>query len=353
VHAAILPSPRFLLEDVVIGEARDVKIATARAVPELSSLFAERKVLSNLELDSVTADVQLLPRLPAWFAPGSGKSLQVAQVVLRNVKLEGTPTALPAFGGEVRLGMTGEFAKAALRSEDGKLRVDLRNKTDGMEADFSARGWRLPFGPGIDFEEVTGKGWLSGKELTLNELTARLYGGTATGRATLVWNSPWTLTGDFNASQLDLAAALKAFTRDFRATGRLDASGRYAAQSAVLGRLLAEPQVEAGFKVERGEIENFDLTRALQTAAAGSSVRGGKTQFAQLSGTVKVTSKSYQYRQLALSSGLLLANGTTDMGPSGDLAGRLNVELAAKPNPIRALVAVSGKLSDPQLKATR
>ncbi len=354
VRAAVFPSPHFKLEDVVIGQERDVKIATVRAVPELSSLLAERKVLSRLELDSVTADANLLPRLPGWVASGNAKSLQVAKVVLRNVKLEGGAIPLPPFGGEVSLDTAGGFAKAALRSEDGKLKVDLRNKADGVEAEFSGRGWKSPLGPAsIEFDEIAGKGWLRGKELALSELTARIYGGTASGHAKLVWNSPWTLTGDFSANRVDLATALKAFTGHFRATGQLSANGRYTAQSESLGRLFAEPLVEAGFKVERGEIENLDLTRALQEAAAGTPVRGGKTQFAELSGTVKVSARSYQYRQLSLSSGILLASGTTDMVPSGDLAGRLNVALAAKPNPIRANIAVSGKLSDPQLKATR
>jgi hypothetical protein len=187
----------------------------------------------------------------------------------------------------------------------------------------------------------------------VSDLNAHLYGGTATGHATLTWNGPWTLTGDFTVREVDVATTLKAFTSQFRATGRLAASGRYTSQSGSLDQLFAGAVVEAAFKVERGEIENLDLTRALQQAAAGAAVRGGKTQFAELSGTVRFAERSYQYRQLALSSGILLANGNTDMVASGDLAGRLNVELAAKPNPIRALVAVSGKLSDPQLRASR
>jgi hypothetical protein len=97
----------------------------------------------------------------------------------------------------------------------------------------------------------------------------------------------------------------------------------------------------------------MDLARALQQAAAGKPVRGGKTQFAEFSGVLKTSGKSVQYRQLALSSGLLLANGSTEVVSTGDVAGRINVELAAKPNPIRALIALSGKLSDLQLKASR
>lgn len=353
VRAAVFPSPHFMLEGVVIGKEQDTRIAAVRAVPELSSLFSERKVLSGLELDSVTVDANVLGRLPSWVAPGNGKSLQVAKVALRNVKLEGSAIAVPPFGGEVGLDATGAFTKAVLRSADGKLKVELRSKPEGVEAEFTGRSWKSPYGPSIEFDEIAGKAMIRGKELTVSDLAARLYGGTASGRATLVWNSPWTLTGDFNADQLDLAPTLKAFTSQFRATGQLAASGRYTAQSPSLDRLFTEPAVEAGFKVQRGEIDNVDLTRALQQAAAGVPVRGGKTQFAELSGTVKISAKNYQYRQLALASGILLANGSTDMVPSGDLAGRLNVELAAKPNPIRALIAVSGKLSDPQLKASR
>jgi hypothetical protein len=353
VRAGLFPSPHFKLEGVVIGKEQDAKIVAVRAVPDLSSLFSARKVLSSLELDAVTADANVLRRLPTWVGAERTKSLRVTKVVLRDVKLDGGTIALPPFGGEVGFDAAGAFVQAVLRSKDGKLVVELRNKPEGVEAEFTGRAWKAPFGPNIEFDEITGKAIARGTELIVSDLTARLYGGTATGHVTLAWNSPWTLTGDFSANQLDLATTLKAFTSQFRATGRLAATGRYTAQSASLDRLLAEPMVEAGFRVERGEIENLDLTRALQYAAAGTAVRGGKTQFAELSGTVKFAGKSYQYRQLALSSGILVANGSTDMVPSGDLAGRLNVELAVKPNPIRALVAVSGKLSDPQLKASR
>jgi uncharacterized protein involved in outer membrane biogenesis len=353
VRAGLFPSPHFKLEGVVIGKEHDARIAAVRVVPELSSLFSERKVLSGLELDSVTVDANVLRRLPSWVAPASAKPLQVAKVELRNVKFEGSAIALPPFGGEIGLDSGGAFAKAGLRSEDGKLKVDLRNMAEGVEAEFSGRGWQPPLGVGIEFDEIAGRAMLRGTQLVVTELTARLYGGTGTGHATLAWNSPWTLTGEFSANQLDLAAALKAFTNQFRASGRLAVSGRCTAQASSLDRLFTEPMVEAGFKVERGEIENLDLTRALQQAAAGTAVRGGKTQFSELSGTVRLSAKSYQYRQIALSSGILLASGNADMMPSGDLAGRLNVELAAKPNPIRALIAVSGKLSDPQLKPSR
>jgi hypothetical protein len=353
VRAGLFPSPHFELQGVVVGKEQDVKIASVRAVPELSSLFSERKILSSLELNSATAEENVLRRIPAWVKPQSGKPLRVAQVVLRDVKLAGGAIAVPPFSGDIGLDAAGAFSKAVLRSEDGKLTVELRNKPERLEADFAARGWKSPFGPGIEFDEIAGKAVLQGTDITLSDVTARLYGGTATGHATVAWNGPWTLAGDFSAHQLDLATTLKAFTSQFRATGQLAANGRYSAQAASFDRLFAEPVVDAGFKAERGELENVDLTRALQQAAAGTPVRGGKTQFAELSGTVKVSGKSYHYRQLALSSGILRASGNTEMAPSGELAGRLNVELAAKPNPIRALIALSGKLSDPQLKASR
>jgi hypothetical protein len=189
--------------------------------------------------------------------------------------------------------------------------------------------------------------------MTVSNVSARLYGGNAIGNMKLTWNGPWNLSGDFEARQLDMAPFLTVFTGQFRAAGRLATSGRVTAESTTLDRLFSAPFVEAEFKAERGEIDNVDLTRALQQAAAGNSVHGGKTQFAEFSGTIKVSGKSYQYRQLALSSGILLAHGSTDVVASGDVAGRVSVELAAKPNPIHAMIALSGKVSDPQLKASR
>ncbi len=251
------------------------------------------------------------------------------------------------------LGADGALKTAALRSQDGKFSLNLRSKPDGMEVAFTGRGWKPPIGPEIEFEEIHGKAMATGTAMTTNELSARLYGGTATGNATLSWAGPWTLAGEFSARELDFAAAVKPFTGQFRASGRLETSGRYTLHAETLDRLFGEPHVEGTFKAERGELDNVDLTRALQQAAATNPVRGGKTQFAEFSGTMNVSGNNYQYRQIALSSGILRASGSTDLVPSGDLSGRLNVELAAKPNAIRAVVAVSGKVADPQLKASR
>jgi membrane protein involved in colicin uptake len=353
VHAALLPYPHFKLEGVTVGKEQNLKIASVRAVPELSTLFGPQKTLSVLELQSVNADPEVLRRAPSWIRTDVPRSLRVSKVVLREVKIDTARTPLPTFDGEVSLNENNALVKASFRTQNGDLKVDLRNRSDELEAEFTARGWKPPIGPGLQFDEIAGKVRAASGAITFSDVSARLYGGSATGHGRLTWNGPWSLTGEFSTRQLDLVTALKAFTGQFRATGRIDASGRYTMQSAALDRLFGEPQVEAAFKVERGELENVDLTRALQQAAAGTPVRGGKTQFAELSGTVSVSGKRYQYRQLALASGILIAHGTTDLVASGDLAGRVNLELSAKPNPIRAVLAVSGKLADPQLRPSR
>jgi hypothetical protein len=353
VGGGLFPLPHIKLGGVVVGKEQDIRIASARAVPAWSSFFSDQKVLSELELQSVTVDENALRRIPAWLNPANGKALRTSKVILQDVKLSGTAIALPPFDGDVILDSGGALVKAALRAQDGKLRIGLQNKADHLEAEFAARGWALPVGPRIEFDEISGKAVVQGEQMILSDVNGRLFGGTATGNATLRWGGSWSLAGQFSASQLDLAAALKAFTGQFHATGRLTASGRYAAESASLQGLFIEPTVDAAFKAERGEIDNMDLARALQQAAAGKPVRGGKTQFAEFSGVLKTSGNSVQYRQLALSSGLLLANGSTEVVSTGDVAGRINVELAAKPNPIRALIALSGKLSDLQLKASR
>ena len=353
VRLALLPFPQFKLEGVTIGKGQDVKVASVRAVPELSSLFSDRKALSSLELNTVTADQEVLRRVPAWVEPGTAKPLKVSRIALREVKLATRAVAIPPFDGDATMGADGALAKAVLRTQDGKLTVNLRNKPDGLEVDFDGRGWKPPLGPGIEFEEISGKAIAKGTEMTWSDLSARLYGGRATGHAKLSWDGPWILTGDFSAHELDFAAVLKPFTGQFRASGRLETTVRYTAQAASLDQLFVEPRVDAAFKAARGELDNVDLTRALQQAAAGNPVRGGKTQFAEFTGTLNVSEKGYHYRQLALASGILLANGGADLVASGDLSGRLNVELAAKPNSIRAVVALSGRLSDPQLKASR
>jgi hypothetical protein len=80
-------------------------------------------------------------------------------------------------------------------------------------------------------------------------------------------------------------------------------------------------------------------------------VRGGKTRFESLGGSLHVTDKQYSYRRLRLNSGPMNATGNVDITSDGALAGRINAEVGSKSTVIaRGNLAVAGNVKNPVLK---
>ena len=95
---------------------------------------------------------------------------------------------------------------------------------------------------------------------------------------------------------------------------------------------------------------NIDLIRAIQSPAAGA-LRGGRTQFETLNGSLQIGGGAYAYRGLQLASGALNANGALDINAGGNLSGRLNAELASRNNVVaKAQLTIGGTVQDPQLR---
>ena len=107
--------------------------------------------------------------------------------------------------------------------------------------------------------------------------------------------------------------------------------------------------MDGAFTVSGGELNNVDLVRALQTARA-AGLRGGKTRFDNLTGTLQINGNNYSYRQLQLTSGPMSASGNVDVS-AGALSGRINAELGTKGVVVaRGALAPTGTLRDPVLK---
>ena len=80
-------------------------------------------------------------------------------------------------------------------------------------------------------------------------------------------------------------------------------------------------------------------------------MRGGKTAFNTLSGSLQVAGKNFSYRQLQLTSGPMNANGNVEVAANGDLSGRVSAELGSKSFIVaRGTLNVSGNLTMPALK---
>ena len=349
VRASLWPSPHLVLDGVMLGKLRDVKIDTVSVWPDMRSLLGDAKALKKIEFKDVTLDQDALPRIPLWFEEKGAHSLQVRRVNLKNVKLGVRNIQLPLFDAELRLGNDGAFRSALVQSTDGKLKATITSGNGDFQVDFIAKNWEPPFGPKLVFDELAGKAQTAGHELHISEWVGKLYGGSAKGTSLLSWKDQWRFSGELSASRVELHSLVPVFTQDISLRGALDGKVNYAMQAPTPDKLFDAPKVQVDFNIQDGALGGIDLVRALNSSENGGS-GGGQTRFEKLSGSWFFAGNRYQFKQLKLVSGLLNANGYASLASNKHLSGRVNAQLGSRENRMSARLIMSGSLRDPIMR---
>ena len=349
LRASLWPAPHLKLDGVTLGKLRDIKIPTVRVMPELAAFFGETKTIKSIEVESLTIDQDAVPRVIAWVGPGDvAAKIQVRRIALKTATIEMKGLPLPPLAVDVALAATGQFERANIRSTDKKIAVDITPKNDGFEVNIAADDWQPPLWPKLTFSELRAKAMATAEGMSFSEIEGRLYGGKATGSATVKWGDFWSTDGDLRIENVLLSEAMPALTNDIAVTGKLDAKTVYSMHAADLGTLFESPIIQASFSIRDGAIGNIDLARAIQPRATETS--GGKTLFASLSGNLALEGKRYQYRQMKLAAGLLTASGEADIMPNKQLSGKASVEMKLKSSTVSARLTLSGELQQPVLR---
>jgi hypothetical protein len=331
------------LQNVSIGTTQDVKISEMRVSPELGSLFGAVKVIRAIDIDSVTVAQEALQRFKGWLdASRADRAVQITRLNARNVKLELREMQVAPFNVSLDLADDGAISRAELASTDGKLSAEVQPQGGRARVSITGSGWTPPFGPAVEFTDLSAQGMATASSLELTDFDARLYGGNMKGSVQVSWENGWRGEGDFEFSRVTLASLLAAFTKDARTSGEVDGIGRFWLQSDRLAGLLDNPRVESSFRIRRGDLDGVDLVRALQAGRQGT--QGGSTKFEELTGSLQVAGERYQYRNLRLAAGILTANGSLDIAQDQDISGRVYVELRSQAQQLRNNLNITGTL---------
>jgi len=351
MHVSILSGFEIILQNVKVGTTQDVKIDKILLSPEFGSVFSDVKTIRKVEVQSATVAEEVLSRLPKWLeASVADKTLQIGHVVVKAIKLDSHAAKVSPFDADLQLTQEGAIDKAVLSSNDGKLNVELVPHDNQIDIALNAaKGWIPPFGPQIEFTDLTVKAVATRNHIRVENFEALLYGGAARGHAAIVWGGPWSIEGDVATERIDMRELMEVFTREAKSTGQLESKFRYAMSSQTLATLFDSPNVEGSFGVKKGDVDGVDLVRALQARGRGVT-QGGATRFEEITGIMTLASGRYQYRNLKLSSGLLVANGAFDVQPNKDVSGRIAVELQSQAAQIRGNFIVDGDLKAIVLK---
>ena len=338
----LVPSPHLKFEKVVIGGDPQMRVATVRAIPEIDSLFADRKAFRSLTLEGVVFPSKYVPVLLS--NKGEGNSLRVAHIAAKGLKLDIPDLNLPPLDVNARLGADGAVQSVVLSNAERKLSVILMPQGKRAAIEISADAFPLPIGGDLALGDFAAKGTVTAGELALNEVEGRAFGGRLQGNARVRWTDGWALDGELSARGVD-AAKLAA---PILAGGTLEGKGTYAMRASAPQRLFASARLEGNFSIQKGSITNVDMTRLLQ----GSSTGGGTTLFSEMSGAVSADPNRLHVRQLHLAAGLLNGTGQVEMDSQKNLSGRMQIELRAQTVQARATIGVAGTLNNPQFRRT-
>ena len=349
MRAALLPTPHFVLEGVKVSNAADVTIGAVRVFPVIGTLFEDTKTLRRLEIDSMTVPQESLDKVMKWMeaSRGPGK-LRLSHVSLRNNQVAVQGLQIPPFDAELRLDASDQLEGATLKSSDGNLSAELTPHSDRLEGTISATAWQPPIGKALVFDELNAKVIASRNGIKLVDIGGRIYGGAINGNATVGWDGPWTIGGDFTLSNASLSGISQAFGMDIALTGDLDMKASYSAKANDLPSLLNKPTIKASFTCRDGSVGSVDLARIVVQDTRGGSEN--LTRFDKLSGSMDLADGYYRFRQLKLIGGQLSAGGDIDLTPNQTLSGKINAEMAVQSRRFHAKLNLSGNPKQPQLK---
>lgn len=356
LRVAALPLPHVTIGGITIGKGDNLKLGSVTVTPALLSLLQSTRVIDSLAIDSPVVTQKALDMLLALakadpVQPSQAATLRVLRIRLDQAVLRLDKTDFGPFDAQLALDDAGRPADATVSTRDGKLKALIKPDGANYLIDVGARAWTLPGAAPLLFDKLSIKGVASRDELRLDAISARLYGGTATGKITANWQKGLRVNGDLDISELELRQVAAMLSPGARVSGRLSAKPSFSAAAPAAGQLANALRLESDFRVRDGVLHGVDIQQAAtRLIKQGSS--GGETRFEHLSGHLQVAQGSRHFTQLKIASGVLAADGKLSITPEKALSGRINAEVKAVGTSARVPLNVGGTLGSPLLYPT-
>ncbi|HVC11952.1 MAG TPA: adenylate/guanylate cyclase domain-containing protein [Burkholderiales bacterium] len=323
-------------DGVTIGNAVKVREASASVGPGL--LFGARKSFGSIELDDVVAPQAALGGV--LFGALQRGGLEVGQVVLKGVRLQGTLT-LPPLDAKLSIGANGALRSATVRGP-GNFAMTLAPRGDQVTFDATADNFSPPFVPALALSNYAMKGRASRGGMNVTHFDAQLYDGTIAGSARIRWQGGWNVEGSLEAKTINAGVLAPTLLSQ----GTADANGTYSMSAADPAKLLDHAHLEGSFKISKGVLGNFDLARAIRTK--GQQVTG-LTTFVQMSGNGSYDGGAVSLRNIAIGAGALNAGASAEIAPNGALSGRIIADVKTPVQMLSATLRLGGTVKTPQV----
>src|SRR6266480_27883 len=335
-RVSLLRGVHYVFRDVRIGER--VRIAEARAFPELEALFDEKKIFKRIELEGATLPQDVLG--DALFAKANGENFRVGRVVAKQLKLEGPLPLLP-LDADVALDAAGALRVASLAGPEN-LVANLSYKGSELEFEMSATSFALPIAPELSLDQFGMKGTITRRGMNISSWDGAALNGHVSGTAQVRWGGTWNVEGVVTARGINVAA----FAPALLAEGRGGGTGRFWMTGSEPAKLASGGRLEGNFSVNKGVLGSFDLSSAIQT---GGRQVSGRTRFTEMSGQATYNAGAVALRNVSIGAGALNAGASADIAQSGALSGRIVIDIRTSTQALRSILMLGGTVKEPQV----
>lgn len=350
-----LPLPHVTVDGITVGKTDDIRLGKVLVTPDLFSLLQSTKVIRSIQIDSLVLTRKAIGTIPAWSRPDAAGSpppqFRIENIRLDNAMVRLDKASFGPFDARVRLNSKGEPEDASITTQDGKLKALIKPDKSKYLIDASAKSWTSPVGPALVFDELIIKGVATLNDADLGEVSAKLYGGTAFGKATVSWQKGLRLDGSLDVSKLELKQVASMLSPGAHVSGKLSAKPVFSASAKSADQLMNALRLETLFSVQNGTLHGVDIRNAATTLIKQGTT-GGETRFEQLSGHLAMEHGSYRFTQLKIASGALAADGSVSISPKKELSGRISAQVAAAGTSTTVPLNVGGTLDAPLLYPT-
>jgi uncharacterized protein involved in outer membrane biogenesis len=352
---ALLPVPHLSIHGMTIGDGGMLTLGRITLTPDLWSLAGTPKVLRSIEVEKLVLTQAAIDRIPLWTAndPKEPAAVRIGSVRLDDATVKLAKAVVGPFDARLKLNEEGALESASFTTQDGKLKAAAKPEKGGYLFEANAKGWKLPAGPAILFDELNVKGVATLKDANIEEVRAKLYGGTVAGRASVAWEKGLALKGSLDVSQVEVRSLLQAMGRPPTVSGRLSAKPVFSARAASVDQIPAVLRLETPFDVQGGVLHNMDIGKAATSLLGREGSKGGETRFDRLSGHLALDRGTRRLTRLNIASGSLSAEGNITVSPRDELSGRINAKVSATSLASAGIpLNVAGTLQSPVLYPT-
>ncbi|MDZ4202530.1 MAG: AsmA-like C-terminal region-containing protein [Gallionella sp.] len=201
--------------------------------------------------------------------------------------------------------------------------------------------------PPFFIDEAKAKVLAEAGRLELRPFGAKLYGGHASGTATIE-RKRRVLNADVAVKGVAVQPLVKTLSNEVLLTGSMDGGAKFSMKIDDFDTFPANLRLTGSFHLQKGVLSKVDLVQAASNV--GTPSVGGATRFDDLSGLIRIDAAGYHFRDLKIVSGSLHAEGRLDIDSSLSLNGALDADMKGTGWLMSVPVVVYGSLEEPRLR---